>query len=104
MAVCVSTLLYGAKCWLVYRRPIKMLEAFHSQCLMKILNLKWWHKVFHTDMRRRAGMDPLEVILEYLNLRWGGHVLRMPENRHPLLEYFMVNCSRDAALFREPSQ
>lgn len=38
-AVCVSTLLYGAETWTLYTRHIRKLEAFHMQCLKRILGI-----------------------------------------------------------------
>lgn len=83
VAVCLSTLLYGCEAWVLYRRHLKKLESFHIRCLMRILNLKWWHKIPHTEVRRRAGVDPLEAMLFHRHLRWVGHVIRMPEDRIP---------------------
>ena len=82
-AVCLSILLYGAEAWVPYRRHIKTLEKFHISCLQCILGLKWWHKVPHNEIRRRANIEPLETILVRKQLRWLGHVIRMPDDRLP---------------------
>ena len=82
-AVCLSILLYGSESWVPYRRHLKKLEAFHTNCLQRILGLKWWHKVTHNEIRRRTQMDPLEIILTQRQLRWLGHTIRMPEERLP---------------------
>ncbi|KAI8488058.1 hypothetical protein Bbelb_341760 [Branchiostoma belcheri] len=60
-----------------------MLEQFHTRCLQRILGLKWWHKVPHGEIRRRAHVEPLETLLLQRQLRWAGHVIRMPGNRLP---------------------
>jgi len=44
-AVCVTVRLYGCEAWVLYRRHIKALEAFHIRCLQWIFGLRWWHKV-----------------------------------------------------------
>ncbi|XP_078674752.1 uncharacterized protein LOC144912888 [Branchiostoma floridae x Branchiostoma belcheri] len=82
-AVCLSILLYASETWTPYRHHIRTLEQFHIRCLQKILGLKWWHKVPHTEIRRRANIEPLAAILLQRQLRWVGHVIRMPENRLP---------------------
>lgn len=82
-AICLSILLYGSESWVPYQRHLKKLEAFHINCLQRILGLKWWHKIPHTEVRRRAQIDPLETILTQRQLRWVGHTIRMPENRLP---------------------
>ncbi|KAI8494923.1 hypothetical protein Bbelb_275280 [Branchiostoma belcheri] len=82
-AVCLSILLYASETWTQYRHHNRTLEQFHIRCLQKILGLKWWHKVPHTEIRRRANIEPLAAILLQRQLRWVGHVIRMPENRLP---------------------
>lgn len=82
-AVCLSILLYGSEAWVLYRRHLNKLEAFHTSCLQRILGVKWWHRVPHTDIRSRANIDPLETILSQRQLRWLGHTIRMPANRLP---------------------
>lgn len=82
-AICLSILLYGCEAWVPYRKHIRKLESFHINCLQHILGLKWWHKVPHTEIRERCNIEPLEVLLLQRQLRWTGHVIRMPEKRLP---------------------
>ncbi|KAK0135214.1 Craniofacial development protein 2 [Merluccius polli] len=82
-AVVISTLLYGCKAWVPYRRHVKLLESFHTRRLQQILCLRWWDKVTHTDIRRRAGIASVESMLLHRQLRWLGHIIRMPANRLP---------------------
>ena len=82
-AVCVSTLLYGCESRVLYRRHIKTLEHFHISCLQRMLRLHWWDKVIHVEIRYRARCLSMEVIIAERQLRWTGHVIRMPENRLP---------------------
>ncbi|KAI8483496.1 hypothetical protein Bbelb_388280 [Branchiostoma belcheri] len=82
-AVCLSILLYASETWTLYRRHIRSLERFHIRCLQRILGLKWWHKVPHVEIRRRANVDPMETILLQRQLRWTGHLIRLPPNRLP---------------------
>lgn len=82
-AVCVSTLLYGCEAWTVYRKHIKTLEAFHIKRLQVILGLTWEDRVPHTEILQRAGCTSIECILQQRQLRWVGHVIRMPDSRLP---------------------
>lgn len=82
-AICVSILLYGSEAWAPYRRHIRVLEAFHTRCLKRMMGLKWWDRITHVEIRRRAKIDPIECILAQRHLRWVGHVHRMPEYRLP---------------------
>jgi len=91
-AVCVSTLLYACQGGTPYRRHITTLEAFHIRCLQTILHVHRWDKITHVEICRRAGTTCLETILLRRQLRWLGHVIRIPGDRLPAA-YFTVNSS-----------
>ena len=40
-AVAVSTLLYDAETWVLYRKQMRLPERFHQRCLHSILGIKW---------------------------------------------------------------
>ena len=82
-AVCLSVLLYAGETWVPYRKHIKLLKKFHIRCLQTMLGIRWWHRVPHVEIRKRAGIDSLESILTQRQLRWVGHVVRMPDNQLP---------------------
>ena len=71
------------------------LETFHIRCLQTILHVHWCDKIPHVEIRRRAGTTSLETILLRRQLRWLGHVIRMPGNRLPRrLVYSELSCGR----------
>ena len=80
-AICVSTLLYACEGWTSYRRHIWALKAFHIRWLQTILNVHWWDKIPHVEIRRRAGTTCLEMLLLRRQLRWLGHVIRIPGSK-----------------------
>ena len=80
-AVVISTILYGCKTWVPYRRHIRLLESFNIRRLQLILGLRWWHKVTHSEIRTRAGTPTIESMLLHCQLRWLGQVIRMPHSR-----------------------
>ena len=82
-AVVISTILYGCETWVPYRRHIRLLEFFHIRHLQLILGLRWWHKVTHSEIRSRAGIPTIESMPLHRQLRWLGHVIRMPHSRLP---------------------
>ena len=82
-AVCVSTLLYGSEAWTPYRRHIRSLEAFHIRCLRRILGITWEHHMTYTEIYQRTNSSSIEVIMGRRQLRWLGHVIRMPAARLP---------------------
>ena len=54
------------------------------RCLKSILGIRWWHKVTHVETRHRAAdIDMAEYMVLQRQLRWIGHVIRMPSNRLP---------------------
>ena len=82
-AVVISTILYGYETWVPYRRHIRLMESFHIRRLQLILGLRWWHKVTHSEIRSRAGTPTIESMLLHRQLRWLGHVIRMPHSKLP---------------------
>ena len=82
-AVCVSILLFGCEAWALYRHQMRKLEAFHASCLQKILGLRWWDRVPRVEMRRRLDVTTIESMILNRQIRWAGHVIRMPEERLP---------------------
>ena len=82
-AVCISSLLYCSESWTLYRRHIKLLERFHMTSLQKILGITWRDKIPHRSILAKTKCPSLECLLKRNQLRWIGHVIRMPDNRLP---------------------
>ena len=82
-AIILSTLLYGAETWTVYRRHVKKLHAFMMRHLRSIMKIRWQDKVTNIKVLKRAGLPSMEDLLIRKNLRWTGHILRMPTDRLP---------------------
>ena len=62
-AVVVTTLLYGAETWVLYRKQIRLLERFHQRCLCSILGIKWQDHVPNEEVLKRASLPSIESIL-----------------------------------------
>ncbi|KAI8487939.1 hypothetical protein Bbelb_343870 [Branchiostoma belcheri] len=60
-----------------------LLSVFTSDAYKEFSDSKWWHKVPHVEIRRRANVDPMETILLQRQLRCTGHLTRLPPNRLP---------------------
>ena len=82
-AIILSTLLYGAETWTVYRRNVKKLHAFMMSHLRSILKIGWQDKVTNIKVLKRAGPPSMKDLLIRKNLRWTGPLLRMPTDRLP---------------------
>ena len=82
-AVVLPTLLYACETWTVYQRHAKRLNHFQLSCLRKLLKIKWQDKIPDTEVLRKAGMQSMHTVLKLAQLRWTGHVIRMPDARLP---------------------
>ena len=77
-AIIMSTLLYGAETWTVYRRHVKKLHAFMMRYRRVIMKIRWQDKVTNIKVLKQAGLPSMEDLLIRKNIRWTGHLLRMP--------------------------
>ena len=82
-SVVLPTLLYACETWTVYQRHAKRLSPFHKSCLRKFLKIKWQDRIPDTEVLKRAGMQSIHTLLKLAQLRWTGHVTRMPDERLP---------------------
>ena len=81
-AIVLSTLLYGAEAWTVYRRQVKKLHAFMMRHLRSIMRITWMDKVTNKEILERTGLPSMEDLIRK-NLRWTGHLMRMSPDRLP---------------------
>ena len=51
--------------------------------LTKLLKIKWQDKIPDTEVLKKAGMQSMHTVLKLAQLRWTGHVIRMPDERLP---------------------
>ena len=82
-AVVLPTLLYACETWTVYQRHAKRLNHFHTSCLRKLLKIKLQDRIPDTEVLKRVRMQSVHTLLKQAQLRWTGHVTRMPEERLP---------------------
>ena len=76
----LPTLLYACETRAVYQRHAKRLNHFHTSYLLKF---KWQDRIPDSEVLKRAGMQSVHTLLKLAQLRWTGHVTRMPEERLP---------------------
>ena len=82
-SVVLPTLLYTCETWTVCQRHAKRLNHFHTSCLRKLLKIKRQDRIPNTEVLKRAGMQSIHTLLKLAQLRWTGHVTRMPDERLP---------------------
>ena len=78
--VVLPTLLYACETWTVHQRRDKRLNHLHTSCLRKLLKIKWQDRIPDTKVLKRAG---IQTLLKLAQLRWTGHVTRMPDELLP---------------------
>lgn len=82
-AVVLSSLLYGAETWPVYKLAARKLNSFMMRHLRQIMNVKWWDFISNDKILARAKLPSMYELLIQRNLRWAGHLHRMEECRLP---------------------
>ena len=82
-AITLSILLYGCETWTIYKHHLRRLEAFNIRSLQSILGITWRERMPHTTILERTQSTSIEAMLITRQLRWVGHVIRMPEDRLP---------------------
>ena len=96
-AIVCSVLLYGSECWAMTQALLDKLEKFHNQCVRSMcrvtLGQQWHCHIRNRDLRKRfvttntrgatTVLGTVQDMLTERNLRWAGHVARMPQTRLP---------------------
>ena len=82
-AVVIPTLLYGSESWTVYSRHARKLNHVHTICLRKLMKIKWQDKIPDTVVLAKANLPSIYSMLIKSQLRWAGHVVRLPDFRLP---------------------
>ena len=77
-AVVLPTILYACETWTVYQRHAKRLNHFHKP-FWKAVKIKWQDKIPDTEVLKKAGMQGVHTVLKLAQLRWTGHVIRIPD-------------------------
>ena len=87
-AVVLPTILYACATWTVYHRHAKRLKYFYLSCVRKLLKIRWQDKIPGTEVLKTAWMHSVHTLLKLTQLRWTGHVTRMPDDRIPTKVFF----------------
>ena len=83
LSVVLTTLLYDAESWVIYRRHLRLIERYHHRCLRTILNIHRSNFVTNIEVLEMAKVTSIEAMLIKTQLRWAGHVFRMEDHRLP---------------------
>ena len=83
-SIYVPTLTYGHELWVVTERMRSRIQAAEMSFLCRVAGLSLRDRVRSSDIRRELGVEPLLLRVERGQLRWFGHLIRMPPGRLPL--------------------
>ena len=84
-------LLYSIETYTLYRRHLKKWTSIQLQHLRSIIGLIWRDRVCSGEVLQKASMESIKATLVKSQLRWAGHIVRMPDDRLPKLSS-TVNC------------
>ncbi len=82
-AVVLITLLYPCETWTVHSRHTKQLNRFHMGCLRRLLRIKWQDKTPETGVLDQAGIPRIHSLLQQVQRRWAGQVVRIIDSQLP---------------------
>ena len=81
--VCIlPIMLYGSECWALSKADARKVDALDQWCLRRILDIRWYHRVFNCEVRRLTEQPPLTTIIQKRRLMlFFGHLVRMCNER-----------------------
>ena len=83
----LSILLYGCEAWLITERIMQRLRVFHAQCLRVMAGVSraqtFTERISTHELSQQLGLASIETYTYRRQLRWLGHVSRMPFERAP---------------------
>ena len=79
--------LYGCESWCLKATLYKKLRQFHARCVRTMsrtnLHHTWIHRISTENLEKELGLDSMNNYIARRQLRWLGHVSRMPFDRLP---------------------
>ena len=79
----VPILTYGHESWVMTERMRSQVQASEMRFLRRIEGVTLFNKVRSSEIRKSLNIEPLLLRIERSQLRWFGHVSRMPQERLP---------------------
>ena len=82
-SIYVPTLTYGHELWVVTERTRSRIQTAEMSFLRRVSGLSLRDRVRSSDIRERLKVEPLLLRIERSQMRWFGHLVRMPPGRLP---------------------
>ena len=80
-AVFVPVFTYGHEFWVMTEKMQSQVQASEMRCLQKMEGVTLFNKVRSSEIQKSLNIEPLLLRIERSQLRWFGHVSRMPQER-----------------------
>ena len=81
-SIVLPTALYACETWRITSAISKRLNAFHQRCLRRVLKVTYLDRITNHEVLRRSNSRGMQEILTERRMRFAGHVLRLPHQRH----------------------
>ena len=76
-----SIFLYNSELWTLTKTKEKNIDSFHRRILRtSCLNIRWPKKISNAEVYERTGVKPWSHIIKIRQLKWFGHMIRLPNN------------------------
>nr|XP_054588625.1 uncharacterized protein LOC129153273 isoform X2 [Nothobranchius furzeri] len=82
-SIYVPILTYGHELWVMTERTRSRIQAAKMSFLRRVAGLSLRDRVRSSDIRKGLGVEPLLLWIDRSQLRWLGHLVRMPPGRLP---------------------
>ena len=82
-SIYVPALTYGNELWVVNERTKSRVQVAEMSFLCRVAGLSLRDRVRSSVIREELGVDPLLLRVERSQMRWLGHLVRMPPRRLP---------------------
>ncbi|XP_054592057.2 LINE-1 retrotransposable element ORF2 protein [Nothobranchius furzeri] len=82
-SIYIPILTYGHELWVMTERTRSRIQAAEMSFLRRVAGLSLRDRVRSSDIREGLGVEPLLLRIERSQLRWFGHLVRMPPGRLP---------------------
>ena len=81
--IVMSVSMYGWESWKGLREVEDRVRRFESDCLRKIMKIRWYDMVSEEELKARTRQKSVIERLRMCCWRWYGHIQRIPQKRIP---------------------
>ena len=87
-ATVMTVVKYGSEAWTLQKADENLLDVFQRNCLRIVLGTRLTDCILNSRLYEKCGSILLSRTIMKERLRWLGHVLRMKDDRLPMIVLF----------------